>query len=79
MTLCDAVHSGTVARQTNDLTVNRRAAHIIFIFATNAYRHGIYVAGDFGTKASRRVWHVFLAQVVKTLLAAIEVLVPVTL
>ena len=46
MTLCDAVHSGTVARRMNDLTVSRRAAHVIFISTINAYRRDIHVTGD---------------------------------
>ena len=58
------MHSGAVARQTNDLTVNRHAAHVICISATNTYRRGIHVAGDFATKATRRACRVFLAQVV---------------
>jgi hypothetical protein len=49
----------------NDLTVSRRDGHVVFVSATNAYRRGIHVAGGFGTKASRRAWHVFVAQVVK--------------
>jgi len=65
MTIRDVVHSGTVARIMNDLTVSRRDGHVVFVSATNAYQHGIHVAGGFGTKASRRAWHVFVAQVVK--------------
>ena len=63
MTLYDTVHSATVARRTNDPIVSRRAARVIFISATNTYRRGIQVAGDFATKASGRTWRVFLAQV----------------
>lgn len=63
LTLHDVVHSGTVARIMNDLTVSRRDGHVVFVSATNAYRRGIHVAGGFGTKASRRAWHVFIAQV----------------
>ena len=43
MTLRDAVHSGAVARRTNDLTVSRRAVKFTFISATNAYRRGIFL------------------------------------